>query len=188
MNFYSDRKLREMGFASVGKNVKVSKKTSFYGHSRISLGDYSRIDDFSVISAGQGGIFIGRYVHIAVMCSLIGKDRITLGDFSGLSSRVCIYSSSDDYSGQGLTNPTVPEDFTNVYTSPVVIGKHCIIGAGTVLLPGSHLGDGAAVGALSLVKGHLDPFVIYSGCPVRAIKQREKKLLEFESILDGLGL
>lgn len=99
MSFHSLDALCDMGFLSVGANVQVSTKSSIYGASRISLGANSRIDDFCVLSAGEGGIYIGRNIHIAVMCSLIGKGRIELHDFCNLSSRVSIYSSSDDYSG-----------------------------------------------------------------------------------------
>ena len=55
-----------MGFASVGQNVQISDKASFYGASRITLGNNVRIDDFCVLSAGIGGIAIGNYIHIAV--------------------------------------------------------------------------------------------------------------------------
>ena len=38
----------------------------------------SRIDDFCVLSAGEGGIEIGDYVHVAVFCMLIGAGKIKL--------------------------------------------------------------------------------------------------------------
>lgn len=185
MGFMSRRKLNAMGFASLGKDVQISDKASFHGIERISVGDHSRIDDFTVLSAGAGGIILDRYVHIAVMCSLFGSEKIVLEDYSGLSSRVCIYSSTDDYSGNCLTNPTVPDDLKQVISLPVFIGKHCIVGAGAVLLPGSKLEMGVAVGALSLVKGHLESFMIYAGCPARPVKERSKRLLELERHLDG---
>lgn len=184
MGFLSRRKLNTMGFTSLGKDVQISDKASFYGTERISIGDHSRIDDFAVLSAGAGGITIGRYVHIAVMCSLIGAEKIVMEDYSGLSSRVCIYSSGDDYSGSCLTNPTVPDHLKQLISLPVSIGRHCIVGAGTVLLPGSKLEIGVAVGALSLVKGHLDSFMIYAGCPARPIKKRSRRLLELEHHLE----
>ena len=114
MGFYSLEELRIMGFAYLGKGVKLSNRASFHNPGKISIGDHSRIDDFCVQSAGEGGINIERHVHIAVYCSPIGKGSITLKDFSGLSSRVSIYSSNDDYSGEYMTNPTVPERYTNV--------------------------------------------------------------------------
>lgn len=180
LSFYSDEELQRIGFLDLGRDVRVSRKSSIYGAERISIGDNSRVDDFCVISAGDGGIEIGRHVHVAIMCSLIGKERITIGDFANLSSRVAIYSSTDDFSGSAMTNPTVPAEYTNVESRPIVIGRHVIIGAGCVLLPGAHLKDGAALGALSLAKGVLDEFTIYTGVPARAIKERRRELLELE--------
>lgn len=177
MSFYSTEELRGMGFMSVGRDVQISRKASLHGCSRISIGNYSRVDDFCVLSAGSGGIWIGARVHIALMCSLVGDARIELRDFSGLSSRVSIYSSSDDYSGASLTNPTVPAEFKSVESAPVTLGEHVIIGSGTVVLPGTEMGEGAAVGALSLARGVMEPFKIYSGVPARAIKARRKDLL-----------
>ncbi|HKS11864.1 MAG TPA: acyltransferase [Pseudomonas sp.] len=183
MAFLSQEQLDAMGFARVGKHVLVSDKCSFYNCAAISIGNHVRIDDFCVLSAGDGGIEIGDHVHIAVYSSLMGGGRITLGDFSGLSSRVSVYSSSDDYSGASMTNPTVPDDFKHVQTAPVDIGRHVIIGAGSVVLPGVTLGQGAAIGALSLVTKRCDEFGIYSGVPARRIKARKRALLELEQRL-----
>ncbi len=183
MAMLTEKHLLEKGFLSVGKNVLVSDRATFYGVSRISIGDNVRIDDFCVISAGTGGITIGNHVHIACFCSLIGAARITLSDFSGLSSRVSIYSSSDDYSGNALTNPTVPTQYTNVQLGDVLLGKHVIVGSGSVILPGCTLDDGAAVGALSLVNKDLAAFGIYSGHPARRIGERNRRLLDLEADL-----
>lgn len=169
-----------MGFAAVGENVQISDRASFYGISRITLGNHVRIDDFCVLAAGDGGIIIGNYVHIAVFSSLIGKGRITLSDFSGLSSKVSIYSSSDDYSGAALTNPTVPTEYTGVTHADVWLGRHVIIGSGSVVLPGVTLEEGVAVGALSLVNRDCKAFGIYAGNPARRIKDRKRDLLEVE--------
>lgn len=170
--------LESMGFASLGDNVKISERASFHGANRIALGNNVRIDDFCVLAAGDGGIFIGDYVHIAVGSSLIGAAKITLESFSGLSSRVAIYSSSDDYSGAAMTNPTVPAQYTNVAHADVLLGKHVIVGSGSVILPGVTLEEGVAVGALSLVNRDCRAFGIYSGHPARRIGERSRALLD----------
>lgn len=175
--------LESMGFASVGRNVRVSDRASFYGVSRIALGDEVRIDDFCVISAGVGGVVIGQHVHVAAYSSLIGAGKITLGDFSNISSRVSIYSSSDDYSGATMSNPTVPDEFKRVHHADVLIGRHVIVGCGSVILPGVTLGDGVAIGALSLVKQSCAPFGIYAGNPVRRLRERERGLQQLEQRL-----
>lgn len=180
MAMLSREAIEQMGFAGLGENVQISDKASFYGIGRISLGSNVRIDDFCVLAAGVGGIEIGSYVHIAVGSSLIGAGQITLSDFSNLSSRVAIYSSSDDYSGVTMTNPTVPSEYTGVTHADVFLGKHVIVGSGSVILPGVRLEEGAAVGALSLVNRNCEPFWIYAGNPARKVKERKRDLLELE--------
>lgn len=181
MAYLTQDQLEAMGFAALGKHVRLSDKASFYNCARISLGDNVRIDDFCVVSAGAGGIDIGSYVHVAVYTSLIGAGKIVIADYANLSSRVAIYSSNDDYSGQTMTNPTVPEHCRGVVDAPVLVGRHVIIGSGCVILPGVTLGEGAAVGALSLVKTSCDPFTIYAGTPARRIGSRQKNCLSLEA-------
>lgn len=176
---FTDEELRELGIC-FGRNVKISRKASFHGASKISLGHHVRIDDFCVLSAGEGGISIGNRVHIAAYSSLVGKARIALEDYSGLSARVSIYSSSDDYSGKWMTNPTVPPEVTNVSHADVLVGRHVIIGSGTVVLPGVTFEEGVAVGALSLVTRNCAAFGIYAGTPARRIAERSRKLLDLE--------
>lgn len=180
MAIYTQAELQSLGFLSVGKNVRVSTRASFYGVAKIALGDNVRIDDFCVLSAGDGGISIGSHVHIAVFSSLIGAGKITINDFCNVSSRVAIYSSSDDYSGQYLTNPTISSQFTNVEHAAVTLYKHVIVGAGCVILPGVTLAEGVALGALALVNRDLQPWGIYAGQPAKYIKPRSKNLLNLE--------
>ena len=183
MAFLSAEQLLSLGFKRVGSKVRISDRATIYGTERIEVGDHARIDDFCVLSAGAAGIKIGRHVHIACYCSLIGAELIQMDDFSGLSSRVSIYSSSDDYSGEWMTNPTVPDAFTNVDSRPVILRKHVIIGAGSIILPGVEIGEGSAVGALSLVTRNCEPFCIYSGVPAKLVKERSRRLLELEGKL-----
>ena len=169
-----------LGFAAVGTNVKISDRASFYGTERITLGNNTRIDDFCILSAGLGGICVGHHVHIAVYSSLIGAGKITLSDFCNISSRVSIYSSSDDHSGATMTNPTVPSEYAGVMHADVYLGKHALVFAGSVILPGVRLEDGVVVGALSVIKKDCQAFGIYAGNPARRIKERKRDLLAVE--------
>lgn len=179
-SFMTRDELLSIGFARVGEGVRISRLTRFYNPAGIYIGDQTRIDDFCILSAGDGGIYIGRNVHIACYTSLQGRARIVVADFANLSSRVAIYSSNDDYSGEFMSNPTVNPKYTNIHSEEVYIGKHVIVGAGSIILPGSVLEEGVAVGALSLVKGRLEPFGIYAGVPAKFIKPRSRRLLVLE--------
>ena len=180
MSFYTEAELQSFGFKFLGENVRLSTKASIYNASNISLGDNCRIDDFVVLSAGTGGIYIGSYVHVAVFSSLIGAGKILISDFGNISSRVAIYSSNDDYSGESMTNPCVPDKYKKVTHDDVNIGKHVIVGCGAVILPGTNLDEGVAIGALSILKGNYASWGIYAGSPAKFIKPRKQKVVELE--------
>ena len=173
----------EIGFRSVGKNLLLSKDAKFYNPSGISLGSDIRIDDFCILSSGEGGIRIGNFVHIACFTSLIGRSSIKIGSFSNLSSKVSVYSSSDDYSGETMTNPLVPEEFKNVKSLPVNIKEHVIVGCNSTILPGVCLNEGVAIGAHSLVKSACKPFALYAGVPAKFIKKRKEKMVELSRLI-----
>lgn len=181
MGMLSREQLESIGFASLGENVLISDKASIYGASKISIASNVRIDDFCVLSAGEGGIDIGNYVHIAISSSMIGAGKITISDFVGISSRVSIYSSSDDFSGKTMQNPMVSDEYKNVKVAPVFIGKHVLIGCGVVILPNVRIEQGVSIGALSLINKSCEEFSIYAGNPARKIKERDRNLLLLET-------
>lgn len=183
MSYYTRLELEKIGFKFIGKDVKISRKASFYNASNICIGDYSRVDDFCVLSAGGGGITIGRYVHIAVYSSLIGEGSITMKDYSCLSSKCSVYSSNDDYSGEYMSNPTLPKHLTNVESENVLIKEHSLVGSGSIVLPGCTIEENVSVGALSLVKTSLQSGYIYAGNPLKCIRTRSKNCIELAKTL-----
>ena len=65
-----------LGFLTVGENVQVSDRASFYGANRFFLGSNVRIDDSCLLSKGGRRIAIGNHVHVAAYSSLIGARQI----------------------------------------------------------------------------------------------------------------
>lgn len=180
-SFYSQEELLDIGFRSVGKNVLISKKASIYGAANISLGSNVRIDDFCILS---GRIEIGNYIHIAAYTALYGgSDGIFIDDFANLSSRICVYSVSDDYSGETMTNPMVPDEYKKVQSAPVHIGRHSIIGSTAVILPGVKIAEGSSFGSFSFINHDSEPWSINAGIPFKKIRDRSKALLELEQKL-----
>ena len=180
---YSSDELRSM-LASVGDTVKVHRSVQMFSAHLIHLGSNVRIDCFSVLSAGQEGIYIGDHVHLAAGVYLFGSGgRIVLESFCNLSSRVAVYTASDDYTEGYLTNPTVPMKFRKVRRGEVILRRHAIVGTGSILLPGVTLGLAAAVGALTLVHKSVADFVVVAGIPSRVIGERNRRILEGEKKL-----
>lgn len=179
-HYYTPDELRAFGFRTLGQDVLVSRKSSLYQPAAIAIGNHVRIDDFCVLTGGQG-ITLGNHVHVACHCALFGGSGIELEDFSGLAARVTIYSESDDYSGVSLTNPTVPRQFKPRYEcGRVTLRRHVIVGASSTVLPGVCIGEGAAVGAHSLVTKDCESWHVYFGAPAKKLKRRSRALLELE--------
>lgn len=178
-SFYSESELKKLGLKSFGRGVLISRKASFYNPEETTIGDSVRIDDFCILS---GKITVGSYVHIAAYCGLFGRYGITIKDFTGVSVRVSIFSYSNDFLGGSLSNPMVPDEFTLTATKgPVILGRHVMIGCGSVILPNISIGDGVSVGALSLVKSDLKKWGIYKGIPaVYKTKKRPDAILALE--------
>lgn len=177
MSFYKEEELEKIGFKSLGKNVLISNKCSIYSPEKIEIGNNVRIDDFCILS---GDIKIGNYIHIAAYSALFGGGEIVMEDFSGLSARGTVYSVSDDYTGEFLTNPMVANEYRRVHKEKVVFEKHSLVGAGSIILPGVILKEGTSVGANSLITKSTDEWAIYVGSPAKKIKNRKKNLLKLE--------
>ncbi len=178
MAYYTAKQLKQLGFQYIGKNVKISDKASIYNSEQISIDDNSRIDDFCVVS---GKVKIGKNVHITPMCLIAGGVKgITFQDFTTIAYGVQIFTQSDDYSGETMTNSTVPKKYKNEYKKKVIVKKYSIVGAGSIIMPGVILNKGTSIGAKSLVLKDTKPWSIYVGNSAKKIKNRKKDLLELE--------
>ncbi|MFZ4546062.1 MAG: acyltransferase [Bacteroidales bacterium] len=176
-SFLTIVELQNYGFKAIGTNVLISRKASIYSPHLISIGNNVRVDDFCVLS---GNITLGSYIHISAYTALYGRYGITVADFATISGRVFIYSQNDDYSGNFLTNPMVPVEYSNITGGEVFIDKHAIIAAGCIILPDITIGEGACIGAMSLLKSSAEPWMVYAGIPAKLKGPRNKKILELE--------
>lgn len=177
---FTREELLDIGLAEFGTDVAVDRSVRFFGAERIRLGSHVRIDAYSVLSSGAKSLTIGNYVHVAVGVRFLGGEQVIVEDFCGLSSGACIFGSNDDYSDGALTNPTVPQKYTNVTVGSVLLRKHAIIGANSVILPNVTIGLASSVGALTFVNKSVPDFAIVSGNPMRRIGRRDPSVLDHE--------
>jgi acetyltransferase-like isoleucine patch superfamily enzyme len=182
MGTLSAGQIAELGLAGVGTDVTISDRCSIYGAGSITLGDHVRIDDFAILTAREP-VIIGSYVHISAFAFLSGPFGIVIEDFVNVGPRAALMSGNDDFSGQWLPGPVVPEELRNVQGGCIHLGRHSIVGTHSVVLRGVRFGEGAAVGALSLVKESLAPWGIYGGVPARLIRRRDHRVEELAARL-----
>ena len=157
--------------------------TKILGLDNIEFGRNIIIDDFVFIYA-KNRTKIGNNTHIGTFSSIIVGDRFSMGDFSAISHGCRVFTRSDDYTGWGFGNPAIDEKYRNIKSGPVNIGKFAIIGANSVILPGVSIGEGATVGACSVVTHDLEPWGIY--VRNKKVKDRDKEgvLTNYERYLE----
>lgn len=183
--FYYSDELRALGFASVGEGASVSRDCTIIGLDRIHLGPGVRVDSCACIFATGGMLRLEGWNHVGGHCHLSAAADLTIEAYAGLSQGVRIYTATDDYSGASLVGPCVPPEYRNPHIAPITIGRHSVVGSGTVILPGCNLAEGAAVGALSLVTKPLSAWTLYHGNPAKRIKRRSQNALALEQEIRG---
>jgi len=179
-SFYTKDEIRALEFKSIGENVLISRFARFYGAESMEIGSNVRIDDFCLLS---GIIKLENYIHISAYSALYGRYGIEMADYSGLSPRCTLFSATDDFSGNYMIGPMIDTRYTNVTGAKISIGRFSQVGCNCVILPGATVGEGVAIGAMSLITNSLDDWKVYAGIPAKFLKERSRDLLSF--ISDG---
>jgi galactoside O-acetyltransferase len=173
-DYLSRAELLGLGFAAVGEDVRVHPSCVLVGCERISLGSHVRIDPFCIVTVGSR-LVIGDRVHLSGRVTIAGAGPIEISDHANVSHGATLLSSSDDFAAAAIAGPLVPAEFRHVDTRAVVVGRHAIIGAGSVLLPGAIVAEGATIGALSLVKHAVPEWTVNAGIPAKTVGRRDRE-------------
>ena len=121
---------------------------------------------------------VGERCYIDPSCVFHLTTGITIGD-DVLMSRDCLLSDTHMHSlkweerAEDLTRMLAnePKDWGPVKCAPIVIEDKAWIGTRCIILAGSHIGEGAVVGAGSVVTGaKIPPYTLWAGNPARQIK------------------
>lgn len=184
--YLSREMLERLGFAALGEDVLIHPSCVLVGCERMRIGSHVRIDPFCVVTM-SADIVIGNRVHVSAHASLLGGGGIVIADFACVSHGTRVLSLSGDFTGGHMCGPMVPPAHRHVVTAPIEIGRHAVLGANSVILPGGGLGEGATVGALSLVKTVLEPWTVNAGVPTRIVGRRDREgvLSHERRLVDG---
>jgi acetyltransferase-like isoleucine patch superfamily enzyme len=107
-------------------------------------------------------------------------DRCLIGRGSGIVGHLGIVIGNDVWTGHHIYITDQNHGYEDVTTTissqiqperEVVIGDGAWIGHGSVVLPGAHIGKHCVIGANSVVTGEIPDFSVAVGNPARVIKQ-----------------
>lgn len=135
-------------FKSVGKNVKISMRSTFYWPENIQFGDYVFIEEGAHLSC-KFGLSIGNYVMIGPNITILGGDH----KFDDTTTEMWNHSSGVD--------------------KKIIIEDDVWIGANVTLLKNAYISKGCVIGACSVVTKRTEPYGIYVGNPAKLVKYRK---------------
>lgn len=126
-------------------------------------------------------ITLGENTFINFDCIFSDDNRIEIGKSCMFAPGVHIYTVTHpteaperirDISGDELAG-TLPY---NTYTRPVVIGDYVWVGGGAIILPGVTIGEGAVIGAGSVVTEDIPEYCLAVGVPCRVKKHLKRRM------------
>lgn len=141
----------------------------------IEVGDYTYFDD------PEGPEDFERR-NVLYHFDFIG-DRLVIGKFCSIARGVRFLMNGGNHSLAGLSaypfyifgrgwEGHVPPDEDRTSKGDTVVGNDVWLGYGATVLPGVTIGDGAVIGACSVVSGNVAPYTIVAGNPARPIRRR----------------
>ena len=139
-------------------------------------------------SIRTGAVFIGTGTNINGPSFLRGHDDvpITIGKHCAIGCNLCIQSKTHDINHANLNISLQDKhQFTSICTTkgPVVIGNNCWIGDNVCIMTGVTVGDGAVLGAGSVVTKDVPPFSISYGVPAKTAGYRFSRHI-IQALLD----
>jgi len=159
------------------KNIQIGK--GFITGTGCRLEAYPEENrDKKVLVIGRH-VEINDYVHITCAASVIINDDVLI------ASKVYISDiNHGNYSGNGLHDSpeSIPSKRKNI-GKPVFIDEKVWIGESACILPGSRIGKGCIIGAMSLVNSEIPPYSIAVGVPAKVIKQYNFQTKHWEKVL-----
>lgn len=137
-------------YSGMVERISPNVVLEFNKGSKVTLGKKVRIHSGSKIKVRPGAeLMIEDNVKINYYCIIACQESIKIGEGTELGPSVYLYDHDHDYKN-GLSSNSDKEVFKK---APIVIGKNCWIGANTVILRGTKIGDNCVIGAGCIVKG-----------------------------------
>lgn len=148
------------------KGAKIRRRTRMdvFPWNSFELGKNATIEDFCTVNNGSGDVIIADRVRIGIGSVLIGPVR--MGKGSGLGQHVFISGFNHGYLDGNTNSSDQPLDI-----KPTEIGEAAHVGANSVILAGVTIGKHCQIGAGSVVTKDIPPYSVAVGNPARVIKK-----------------
>lgn len=136
----------------------------------IVLGDRVVIRENTILTATRGTIVLDDNAWVGPNCLFYGNGGLVIGKKVLIAGHTVIATINHNF--DRLDVPIYDQGTT---FEPVTICDGAWVGLNTSIMPGVTIGEGAVVGAGSVVTKNIPPYCIAVGNPARVVKKREGK-------------
>ncbi|SJZ57813.1 Acetyltransferase (isoleucine patch superfamily) [Cetobacterium ceti] len=151
------------------KNILISDNVYIRQNSRIEVIEHFKNQYFKPKLIIQKNVNIEQNFH----CTCAGE--IIIGENTSITPNVAIFNINHSYKKVNIS-----PKFQDYEIKNIIIGKNCMIGTNTVILPGTEIGDNVIIGANSVVKGKICSNTVIGGNPAKIIKKYNFKTHSWE--------
>ena len=135
-------------FGYIGKGVMLDPPLYFTDQTKVFLSDYTKLRQGFKLINNTGKFIVKKYSAIATNCTVVtGNHKPTVG----------------------VLHPFLGNYHINDVDRDVIIEEDVWVGANCTLLPGTHIGRTAVIGACSMVNSEIPPYAVAVGCPAKVI-------------------
>ncbi len=155
-------------FKAIGDNVVFEPNVLVFHPETITLGANIYIGHNTILKGYHlNEMVIGDHTWIGQGCFFHSAGGISIGRAVGIGPMVKIITSAhkDD-------RLEIPVLHSEIELKAVVVEDGSDIGIGSILLPGVRIGEGAIVGAGSVVTRDVEPYTVVGGVPARLLRRR----------------
>lgn len=155
-------------FGSVGKRAVVYKPIQIDSPCNVELGDFSTIYDFCwlIVSNKKGKIVIGDHSVIGHFAHIVAESKVTIENHVLVADKVFISDCTHNYE-----NVNIP-----ILAQGISVKKSIVIGEGSwlgenVCVCGASIGKHCIIGANSVVTNDIPNYSVAVGAPAKVIKK-----------------
>lgn len=157
-------------FKNIGTNVIFERGVMVFHPESIEIGSNVYVGHNTILKGYyKNTMKIGDHTWIGQGCFFHSAGGLTIGKAVGVGPMVKILTAQHEYSD----NFDIPVMSKDLNFKPVVLEDGCNIGIGSIILPGILIGEGAVVGAGSIVTKDVKAYSIVAGNPARLLRGRK---------------
>ena len=140
---------KRLKLSNIRQIIRLNTRIHIGKNGFLSIGSIKVLHNVH-ISCSSGELTIGNGVSFNRNCIIVCHKKIQIGDNCQFGPNVCVYDHDHSFSDKGVSR----DQFK---CSDIVIENGCWIGAGCIILRGTHIGENTVIEAGIVVKGNIPP-------------------------------